>query len=237
MLLSLKSDESVFHSVTKCDEAIFQALLKFDKAPNADEVNRRAACIAHLIERYKQPSEQLVVVIDAPIFLIGALEKALFGSNIQILYSFSELVSKEVVLHDGTTETVITKKHLGWVSKEDILVPNTEVVKTKDTVIATNDTIRKLVKEAINNGETDLNYIDVSQVTTMESVFHKTNFNGDISKWDVRNVKNMGGMFYGSSFNGDISKWDVRNVTIMEDMFYGSSFKGDISKWAVKPFS
>ena len=42
----------------------------------------------------------------------------------------------------------------------------------------------------------------------MNSMFHKSGFDGDISEWNVSNVENMEGMFYKSKFtgeNGDIS--------------------------------
>src|ERR1035437_5095920 len=78
-----------------------------------------------------------------------------------------------------------------------------------------------------------LNYIDVSGVTSMNSMFWKSNFNGDISGWDVSKVTDMEGMFQMSKFNGDIAQWDVSNVTDMEGMFQMSKFNGDISRWDV----
>ena len=51
----------------------------------------------------------------------------------------------------------------------------------------------------------DLNWIDTSKVTNMDSMFIGSEFNGDISKWDVSNVTNMDRMFMDSEFNGDIS--------------------------------
>ena len=106
--------------------------------------------------------------------------------------------------------------------------------------------LRSIIKKAIElkGPNVDLNWINVSRITDMsslfkcpppdssiESVFAK--FNGDISKWDVSKVKNMSSMFMHSNFNGDISKWDVGNVKNMGSMFDGSKFNGDISKWDV----
>ena len=51
----------------------------------------------------------------------------------------------------------------------------------------------------------DLNWIDTSKVTNMDSLFMGSEFNGDISKWNVSNVTNMDRMFMDSEFNGDIS--------------------------------
>jgi surface protein len=107
----------------------------------------------------------------------------------------------------------------------------------RSTIIATNDSIRQIVKDEISKyGEdADLNHIDVSKVTNMVWVFNGSAFNGDISKWDVSNVKDMSCMFQSSEFNGDISRWDVSNVKSMRCMFEGSSFKGDLSTWLLHP--
>lgn len=48
-------------------------------------------------------------------------------------------------------------------------------------------------------------------------------FNGDISRWDVSNVTSMRSMFYNSHFNGDISKWNMSKVVSKERMF-GSDY-------------
>lgn len=57
------------------------------------------------------------------------------------------------------------------------------------------DLIVKLIDERGNDA--DLNDIDTSKITTMESIFRNyQDFNGDISEWDVSNVKYMSGMFY-----------------------------------------
>ena len=71
----------------------------------------------------------------------------------------------------------------------------------------------------------DISKWNVSNVTTMDYMFSKSEFtgkNGDISNWDVSNVVNMSCMFRDSKFNGDISKWDVSNVVNMSYMFLNS---------------
>ena len=37
----------------------------------------------------------------------------------------------------------------------------------------------------------DLNWIDTSEIHTMENLFYDSKFDGDISEWDVSNVENM----------------------------------------------
>ena len=67
-------------------------------------------------------------------------------------------------------------------------------------IVANNGNIKKIVNSEIERlgNKADLNHIDVSGVTDMNSLFEGLQFNGDISKWDVSNVENMGGMFFNS---------------------------------------
>jgi hypothetical protein len=57
--------------------------------------------------------------------------------------------------------------------------------------------IRQIVEEQISllGSRADLNHLDVSKVTNMNSLFNSANFDGDISKWDTSNVTDMFDMF------------------------------------------
>ena len=82
-----------------------------------------------------------------------------------------------------------------------------------------------------------LNWLDVSEIDNMSSLFYKSKYTGDISRWDVSNVVYMHCMFCRSDFNGSINEWDVSNVTNMHGMFNFSAFDQDISQWDVSHVS
>lgn len=119
--------------------------------------------------------------------------------------------------------------------------------KSLNTIHATNDTIRDIVKNELDKlgHKADLNHIDTIDVTEMNHLFSCANntnanlnedyidLNPNISEWDVRNVVTMKSMFQCcENFNCDISKWDVRNVIDMRQMFWGcKKFNKDLSKW------
>ena len=102
---------------------------------------------------------------------------------------------------------------------------------------STKEELKREIKIRLDRGQTNLNDIDTSKITNMNSLFSDFSkydlSNIDISKWDVSNVKYMNTMFYGcTSFNSDLSKWDVSNVEYMNSMFYGcKNFNCDLSKW------
>ena len=96
--------------------------------------------------------------------------------------------------------------------------------------------LRKILWDLLEKrGENaDLNDIDTSKITFMDSLFSDSDFNGDISQWDVSNVEDMDFMFYNSNFtgeNGDISNWDVSKVEHMKDMFLKSPLEKNPPKW------
>ena len=120
--------------------------------------------------------------------------------------------------------------------------------KTKkgNIIHATNDTIKKIVKDELDilGHYADLNHIDVSEVTNMDSLFSCSvedlgtrykDLNPDISQWNVSKVQNTSCMFYKcKNFCCDISRWDVSNVKDMSGMFYNcEKFDQDLSQWNV----
>ena len=100
--------------------------------------------------------------------------------------------------------------------------------------------LKQMVKDAVaDDNKADLNFIDTSLITSMNSLFEDMDFDGDISNWDVSKVKDMSYMFYISNFTGKNSpgmdKWDVSNVEKMDSMFEQSKFEQDISGWEIDP--
>ena len=98
-------------------------------------------------------------------------------------------------------------------------------------VVKTAEELKLIIEESEINS--DLNYLDVSNITNMDHLFKGTKFNGDISQWDVSNVTSMKDMFMLSKFVGDISKWDVSNVKDMSGLFAYTKYNGNISNWDV----
>lgn len=98
----------------------------------------------------------------------------------------------------------------------------------------------EMIMDAIKDDpKADLNFIDTSLITSMNSLFEDINFDGDISNWDVSNVQDMSYMFWRTNFTGKnspgMNNWNVSNVSSMDSMFEGSKFNQDISKWEVDP--
>jgi len=81
-------------------------------------------------------------------------------------------------------------------------------------------------------GSPDFSSWDVSNVTSMASLFRSANFNGNVSTWDVSNVTNMAGTFGTAYFNSDITSWNVGNVNTFNECFINAAyFNQDISGW------
>ena len=97
-----------------------------------------------------------------------------------------------------------------------------------------------LIIKLLNDDETNLNCIDVSNVKVMQNLFDYVNDNVivkdiDISEWDVSNVFDMTEMFTNcNKFDCDLSKWDVSKVKYMDNMFNEcTNFDCDLSNWDV----
>lgn len=113
--------------------------------------------------------------------------------------------------------------------------------KKSNTVVAKNrNHLSALIETAIAlyGEKCDLNFIDVSKVTDMNSLFYSgyTRFDGNISEWNVSKVKNMKLMFSNCVFMGNLSKWKVSKNSDMTDMFKYSLMekKGKLPKWFKK---
>ena len=120
--------------------------------------------------------------------------------------------------------SLLTVVFSGSIYGADIL-KDTDFLRTREDVIATNDNIQDLVAEGTHKygNDADLDYINTSKVTDMSELFRSSDFNGDINGWDVSNVTNMYEMFSGATFfNQNLNNWDVSSVENMRDMFKGA---------------
>ena len=89
-----------------------------------------------------------------------------------------------------------------------------------------------------SNFNTDINNWDVSNVTTMQSMFEEArNFDNPLNYWDVRLVENMQAMFKNAnSFNRSLNDWDVSNVKNLAAMFQSASvFNKSLDNWVLSP--
>ena len=90
-------------------------------------------------------------------------------------------------------------------------------------IIKCNDSnVYKVVSEQIKNlgFKSDLNHIDVSDVTNMSELFEHSSFNGNISSWNVSNVKDFSWMFNNADkFVSNISNWKISEDAKWQGMF------------------
>lgn len=88
-----------------------QAALTFVEIPTKETILASATTLAKIAS---QSGAKKAMIGGAP-YLMGALEVTLKKVGIQPVYSFSERVSKEVVLEDGTTQKTSVFCHKGFI--------------------------------------------------------------------------------------------------------------------------
>ena len=100
------------------------------------------------------------------------------------------------------------------------------------------------IRKRFKRGQYNLNDIDTSEITDMNSLFYSFyNFENidisklDISGWDVSNVRYMYKTFaMCRDFNCDLSKWDTKKVQNMKRMFYNSGMKEEPEWYLLKKY-
>ena len=102
------------------------------------------------------------------------------------------------------------------------------------------DDLKNIILDRLSNGDTDLNDIDVTNITDMTGLFKDINIkleyklgHIDIDKWNMINVVNAYGMFEDcTDFEADLSNWNVSNIRDMSYMFMNChKFNSDLSNW------
>lgn len=86
------------------------------------------------------------------------------------------------------------------------------------------------------NGTLNLNFLDVSNLTSFHSLFKNIvnpnpDLKIDISRWDTKNVTDLSECFSNSYLNYDISNWDVSNVEYLNYTFQEAYINCDLSNW------
>src|SRR5690606_30154038 len=90
------------------DRKMLVKLLTFATLPTKEELEERAKAIAMLVTRC------LAAMIGGAPYLMPALERALKEEGVMPLYAFSERVSLEELLADGSIRKINVFKHVGW---------------------------------------------------------------------------------------------------------------------------
>jgi len=92
-------------------KGLIGSLLTFDNVPTNEELRSRAIALAQIAKAARVGA---ALVGGAP-FMMAALEAALLERGIEPLYSFSQRVSVEETLPDGTIRKVSSFRHAGFV--------------------------------------------------------------------------------------------------------------------------
>ena len=99
----------------------------------------------------------------------------------------------------------------------------------------TDKTVNRTVNKALFTlgVNADLNWINVSEVTTLSGTFSRRNCNPDVSRWDTSNVINTNAMCRDNlNFNCPLNDWDMSHVVSMNSMFRNAkSFNQPLDKW------
>lgn len=109
----------------------------------------------------------------------------------------------------------------------------------------TRDELTECIKEHLNNGNSDLTDIDVSNVKSFNSIFRRMSRPGyrefneiDVTGWNTSSVTDMSRMFFNcfklEKIKG-IEDWDISNVESMRSMFYNcNKLDLDLTNWNIK---
>ena len=87
-----------------------QNLLTFSSCPSKEETRERAKKLAVIA---KESGASAAMIGGAP-WLMAPLERALEAEGIEVLYSFTQRMSEEQVMPDGTVKKTQVFRHVDW---------------------------------------------------------------------------------------------------------------------------
>jgi len=94
-----------------CDKVFVQKILTFSGITDRASVRARALILADIALEH---GCEYVMIGGAP-YLMGPLERSMEEVSVNVLFSFSERVTKETIAEDGSTMNVSQYRHIGFI--------------------------------------------------------------------------------------------------------------------------
>ena len=101
--------------VEPLDKGTVKEMLTFSSLPSHEDILDRASKLAVLASNELMEADNRAAMIGGAPYLMPALVDALKAYGIKPLFAFSERVSEDKHMPDGTVQKVNVFKHIGWI--------------------------------------------------------------------------------------------------------------------------